>query len=74
MVWFFRDTVDSIIILAALAAGHRSLGGNAGTQALAVTVRRISLAGDGEIGQLPYGAVGKEVLVGLVERDGPRVG
>jgi len=66
VVWFFRDTVDSIILLAVLAPIVAALGGNAGTQALAVTVRRISLAGEGEIGHGPYRAVGKELLVGLV--------
>jgi len=66
VVWFYRDTVDSIILLAALAPVIAALGGNAGTQALAVTVRRISLAGDGEIGHGPYRAVGKELLVGMV--------
>ena len=66
VVWFFRETVDSIIILAVLAPIVAALGGNAGTQALAVTVRRISLAGEGEIGHGPYRAVGKELLVGLV--------
>jgi magnesium transporter len=66
VVWFFRDTVESIILLAALAPIIAALGGNAGTQALAVTVRRISLAGEGEIGTGPYRAVGKELLVGMV--------
>jgi len=66
VVWFYRDTVDSIILLAVLAPIVAALGGNAGTQALAVTVRRISLAGEGEIGHGPYRAVGKELLVGLV--------
>lgn len=66
VVWYFRETVEAIIVLAALAPIIAALGGNAGTQALAVTVRRISLAGDGEIGHGPYRAVGKEVLVGLV--------
>jgi magnesium transporter len=66
VVWFFRDTVESIIVLAALAPIIAALGGNAGTQALAVTVRRISLAGEGEIGTGPYRAVGKELLVGMV--------
>jgi magnesium transporter len=65
VVWFFRDTVENIIILAALAPIIAALGGNAGTQALAVTVRRISLSGEGEIGHGPYRAVGKELLVGL---------
>jgi len=66
VIWFFRDTVDAIILLAVLAPVIAALGGNAGTQALAVTVRRISLAGDGELGAGPYQAVGKELLVGLV--------
>ncbi len=66
VVWLFKDTVESIILLAALAPIIAALGGNAGTQALAVTVRRISLAGDGEIGAGPYRAVGKELLVGVV--------
>jgi len=65
VVWFYRETVESIILLAALAPIIAALGGNAGTQALAVTVRRISLAGEGEIGHGPYRAVGKELLVGL---------
>jgi len=66
VVLAFLDTVESIAILAALAPIIAALGGNAGTQALAVTVRRLSLAGEGEIGQRPYVAVGKELLVGLV--------
>lgn len=66
VVYFFRDTVENIIILAALAPIIAALGGNAGTQALAVTVRRISLAGDGEVGHGPFLAVGKELVVGMV--------
>jgi magnesium transporter len=66
VVYFFRETVENIIILAVLAPIIAALGGNAGTQALAVTVRRISLAGDGELGHSPFLAVGKELLVGLV--------
>ncbi|MBT8397808.1 MAG: magnesium transporter [Gemmatimonadetes bacterium] len=66
VIWFFKDTVESIILLAVLAPIIAALGGNAGTQALAVTVRRISLAGDGEIGTGPFRPVGKELLVGLV--------
>jgi magnesium transporter len=66
VVWFFRDTVEQIILLAALAPIIAALGGNAGTQALAVTVRRISLAGEGELGHSPFLTVGKEALVGMV--------
>ncbi len=66
VVYFYRDTVHDIVILAALAPIIAALGGNAGTQALAVTVRRISLAGDGELGAGPYVTVAKELVVGLV--------
>jgi magnesium transporter len=66
VVYFYMDTVERIVILAALAPIIAALGGNAGTQALAVTVRRISLAGEGELGSGPYRAVGKELLVGMV--------
>ena len=62
----FLDTVERFAVLAALAPVIAALGGNAGTQALAVTVRRISLAGEGEIGHGPFQAVGKELLVGMV--------
>jgi magnesium transporter len=66
VVYFYRETVESIILLAVLAPIIAALGGNAGTQALAVTVRRISLAGEGELGIGPFATVGKELLVGLV--------
>jgi magnesium transporter len=64
VVYFYRHTIEEIILLAVLAPIIAALGGNAGTQALAVTVRRISLAG--EVGHKPFVAVGKELLVGLV--------
>lgn len=66
VVLMFLDTVEQMAFLAFLAPIIAALGGNAGTQALAVTVRRISLSGDGEIGIGPYRAVRKELLVGLV--------
>jgi len=40
------------------------LGGNAGTQALAVTIRRIAIAE--ETAEERWSAVGKELIVGLV--------
>jgi magnesium transporter len=66
VVLAYLDTIEQMAFLAFLAPIIAALGGNAGTQALAVTVRRISLAGDGEIGTGPYRAVGKELLVGMV--------
>jgi magnesium transporter len=62
IVWMFQETMLSTWLLAALVPVVAGMGGNAGTQALAVTVRRVSL------GLIPTrGArrvVAKELLVG----------
>lgn len=64
VVWIFRDTITATWLLAALVPVVAGMGGNAGTQALAVTVRRVSL------GLIPTrGArvvVAKELLVGCI--------
>jgi magnesium transporter len=64
VVLLFEETVGRLVILAAVMPVVAGLGGSAGTQALAVTVRRIAL------GLIPKGTglglVGKEMLVGLV--------
>jgi magnesium transporter len=64
VVMLFEETISQLVILAAVMPVVAGLGGSAGTQALAVTVRRIAL------GLIPkgsgYGLVGKEMLVGLV--------
>ncbi len=64
VVWLFQDTVESFWALAALVPVVAGMGGNAGTQALAVTVRRASL------GLIPseraLAVVGKELFVGLI--------
>ena len=64
VVLMFEETVSQLVILAAVMPVVAGLGGSAGTQALAVTVRRIAL------GHIPKGTgirlVGKEMLVGLV--------
>jgi magnesium transporter len=44
VIYFYRDTVEQIVILAAIMPVIAALGGNAGTQALAVTVRRLALS------------------------------
>jgi magnesium transporter len=63
VVYFFRDTLQRTILLAVWMPIIAGMGGNAGTQALAVTVRRLAL------GLIPehrlLGVVGKEVLVGV---------
>jgi len=42
VVYLFRDTIERIVLLAAIMPVIAALGGNAGTQALAVTVRRLA--------------------------------
>jgi magnesium transporter len=63
VVYLFQATVQRTVVLAVWMPIIAGMGGNAGTQALAVTVRRLAL------GQIPQhrfvGVVGKEVLVGL---------
>ncbi len=64
VVYLFSKTIAAEVILASIMPIIAGMGGNAGTQALAVTVRRIALS------KAPldrhYSAVGKEMLVGLV--------
>jgi magnesium transporter len=64
VVYFFQGTIVKIVALAVWMPIIAGMGGNAGTQALAVTARRIAL------GMIPVGQglklVGKELLVGLV--------
>ncbi len=63
-VWLYRDTIEQLAILAAVMPVIAGLGGNAGTQALAVTIRRIALAD--ELPEERWSAVVKELVVGLV--------
>lgn len=63
VVYFFSDTLENVIILAAIMPVVAGLGGNAGTQALAVTVRRLAL--ESELASGRFSAVTKELLVGL---------
>lgn len=64
IILLFQDTIEAIIVLAVLGPVIAGMGGNAGTQALAVTVRRVAL------GLIPREhaprVIGKELLVGLV--------
>jgi len=64
VVVFFQDTIARTVALAAWMPVIAGMGGNAGTQALAVTVRRLAL------GQLQprqsVGIIGKELAIGLV--------
>ena len=64
VVGIFQNTIAKITVLALWMPVIAGMGGNAGTQALAVTVRRLAL------GLVPKGqgleVVGKELLVGLI--------
>jgi magnesium transporter len=64
VVYMFQHTIEQVVILASIMPIIAGMGGNAGTQALAVTVRRIALS-DGPLEQ-KSDAVVKEMLVGLV--------
>jgi len=64
VVFVFSDTIDSLWYLAAIMPIVAGMGGNSGTQALAVTVRGLALA-SGPL-EKRFDAVGKEALVGLV--------
>jgi magnesium transporter len=64
VVYFFQDTIEQIVVLAAVMPIIAGMGGNAGTQALAVTIRRIALS-DESLAER-WQVIGKELMVGLV--------
>ena len=61
----FGRTVDALPVLVPWMPVVAGMGGNAGTQALAVTVRRLATRGEERRGER-WRVVGKEVIVGLV--------
>lgn len=63
VVYYFQATIEAVVVLAAIMPIIAGMGGNAATQALAVTVRRIALS-DGPLDD-NRGAVAKEMVVGL---------
>ncbi len=65
VVYYYAETIESVVILAAIMPIVAGLGGNAGTQALAVTARSIALErGSADRTNLSV-HVGREVAVGL---------
>lgn len=64
VVYLFQETIERAVVLAAIMPVIAGMGGNAGTQALAVTVRRIALS-DETLAER-WSVVGKELLVGLI--------
>jgi magnesium transporter len=63
VILVFEDTIDALPVLAAWMPVIAGMGGNAGTQALAVTVRRLALSP--ERSGRRWNVVGKELLVGI---------
>lgn len=63
VVLLFEPTIRQLTFLAVLMPVVAGLGGNSGTQALAVTIRRLALSRE-TTGQR-WSVVGKELLVGL---------
>ncbi len=64
VVVLFEATVAQLVVLAAVMPVVAGLGGNAGTQSLAVTVRRLALGLNPPGTRLAH--VGKEMLIGFV--------
>jgi magnesium transporter len=62
IIYLFQSTIESAARLVMFMPVIAGLGGNAGTQALAVTVRRLALAPEGSVA---WKVVLKEVAVGL---------
>ena len=64
VVFAYRSTIEAMALLAVAMPVIAGVGGNAGTQALAVTIRRIALS-DETVGER-LGVIWKELAVGLV--------
>ena len=64
VVWRYQGTIEALVLLAVVMPIVAGLGGNAGTLALAVTIRRIAVS-DESLSQR-WGVVRKEALVGLL--------
>jgi magnesium transporter len=60
----FTETIDQMVALAAILPVIAALGGNAGTQTLAVTVRRLALTRESATRR--WRVAGKEFVVGLL--------
>jgi magnesium transporter len=64
VVFFFQGTIEQLVVLAVVMPIIAGMGGNAGTQALAVTIRRIALSDESLVER--WQVIGKELMVGLV--------
>jgi magnesium transporter len=66
VVYVFSETIESVVILAAIMPIVAGLGGNAGTQALAVTARSLAVDKSPNDATALRRHVGREVAVGLI--------
>jgi len=66
VVYHFAETIESVVVLAAIMPIVAGLGGNAGTQALAITARSIALDRGPTGGAEMALHVGRELAVGLI--------
>ncbi len=66
VVYLFSETIESVVILAAIMPIVAGIGGNAGTQALAVTARSLALDKGPREGTALRQHVGRELAVGLI--------
>ena len=64
VVLLFEDILDQVWFLAAIMPIIAGMGGNSGTQALAVTVRRIAI-GEGPL-ERRRDVVGRELIIGVL--------
>ena len=64
VVFIYQSTIEAMALLAVAMPVIAGVGGNAGTQALAVTIRRIALSEE-TVGER-LGVIWKELIVGLV--------
>ena len=64
VVVYFEDTIARLTLLAALMPVIAGTGGNTGTQALAVTIRRLALSRESTARR--WSVVGKELVVGSI--------
>ncbi|MEJ2204162.1 MAG: magnesium transporter [Gemmatimonadota bacterium] len=66
VVYLFSDTIQAAVILAAVMPIVAGMGGNAGSQAVAVTVRSLALEGHSSPRVALASRVGREVTVGVI--------
>ena len=65
VIGLFSNTVEKVVILSSIMTIISGMGGNAGTQALSVTIRALAL-GEVDLKKDTIGIIGKTLLVGAI--------